>query len=83
MKQKFAEMSLEKLTKTRQMLKGIFMAYAIIGVIMITVMLIVKPKQGMIIPFVVLPLGMLPALLSFKLVTREIALRNGKQVDGN
>lgn len=72
---KITELNLEELIERESKLKGILIAYGILGLIIFCLMIYLQAKPILFIPVCVLPIAGLPLIIVLKTVKEEIAKR--------
>lgn len=76
---KMSELSMSELIKTRSTLKGVLIAFLLLGVLSAVTLLIFKAKATLFIPPFLFPVLLLPALISLKSVNDEIKSRKANE----
>ncbi|HEY5826337.1 MAG TPA: hypothetical protein VIT44_18335 [Cyclobacteriaceae bacterium] len=73
---KLSELDLNELTRRRNTLKSSFIAFVILGVLVVLVLIFLKAPLVSFIPAMVLPITWLPLFTSLKEIDAEIKSRN-------
>ncbi len=81
-KNTFAELTDEKLLKKRDLLKGISIGFAIIFILVISILIYLLASKGFkkniatLIPIFIMPVTFTPLLINLGLINQEIKSRN-------